>query len=98
MASPIRGRMVEMPQARHVFRSQHRLSFVKYRGESSLDPAVMEGQLSRIFHVASHWEALILLDEADVYMGKTHQGEPRSQSACLSVPPYDGILQRYFCS
>jgi len=29
---------------------------------------MMEVQLSRIFQTASHWNALILLDEADVYM------------------------------
>ena len=28
----------------------------------------MEIQLSRVFQTASHWKALILLDEADVYM------------------------------
>jgi len=28
----------------------------------------MEVQLSRVFQTASHWNALILLDEADVYM------------------------------
>jgi hypothetical protein len=28
----------------------------------------LEGQLSLIFQVASHWGAVILLDEADVYL------------------------------
>ena len=28
----------------------------------------MEVQLSRVFQIVSHWNALILLDEADVYM------------------------------
>ena len=29
---------------------------------------MMEVQLSRIFQTASHWNALILLDEADVFL------------------------------
>ncbi|KAL9129214.1 MAG: hypothetical protein Q9217_002283 [Psora testacea] len=36
-------------------------------GELSLDSGTMEVQLSRIFQTANHWNALILLDEADVY-------------------------------
>src|SRR5947209_13067530 len=28
----------------------------------------LEGQLSKIFQVAKHWNAILLLDEADVYL------------------------------
>jgi len=37
-------------------------------GELSLDSATMEVQLSRVFQTANYWNALILLDEADVYL------------------------------
>jgi hypothetical protein len=32
------------------------------------DAAKLEGQLSRIFKTASHWNAFLLLDEADVFL------------------------------
>ena len=34
----------------------------------SIDAAKLEGQLSRIFKTASHWNAILLLDEADVFL------------------------------
>jgi hypothetical protein len=34
----------------------------------SNDPKKLEGQLSDIFELAGHWKALLLLDEADVYL------------------------------
>jgi SpoVK/Ycf46/Vps4 family AAA+-type ATPase len=37
-------------------------------GELSTDPAKLEVQLSRIFEIASHWNAILLLDEADVFL------------------------------
>jgi hypothetical protein len=36
----------------------------------SNDPKVLEGQLSLIFELADHWKALLLLDEADVFLRK----------------------------
>jgi SpoVK/Ycf46/Vps4 family AAA+-type ATPase len=32
------------------------------------DAGRLEGQLSKIFQVAKHWDAILLLDEADVYL------------------------------
>jgi hypothetical protein len=37
-------------------------------GELSTDAAKLEAQLSRIFKIASHWNAMLLLDEADVFL------------------------------
>jgi hypothetical protein len=37
-------------------------------GDLSNDPKLLEQQLSRIFELANHWKALLLLDEADVYL------------------------------
>lgn len=34
------------------------------------DAAKLEAQLSRIFKIASHWNAILLLDEADVFLEK----------------------------
>jgi hypothetical protein len=37
-------------------------------GELSTDAGRLEGQLSKIFQIAKHWDAILLLDEADVYL------------------------------
>jgi SpoVK/Ycf46/Vps4 family AAA+-type ATPase len=39
-------------------------------GELSVEAAKLEEQLSRIFKIASHWNAILLLDEADVFLEK----------------------------
>jgi hypothetical protein len=36
----------------------------------SIDTAKLEAQLSRIFKIAGHWNAILLLDEADVFLEK----------------------------
>ncbi|KAG0645018.1 26S proteasome regulatory subunit [Hyphodiscus hymeniophilus] len=37
-------------------------------GELSINAADLEAQLSQIFQIAGHWGAILLLDEADVYL------------------------------
>jgi SpoVK/Ycf46/Vps4 family AAA+-type ATPase len=37
-------------------------------GELSVDAGELEAQLSRIFQTATHWKAILLLDEADVFL------------------------------
>ena len=37
-------------------------------GELSVDAGELEAQLSRIFRTATHWKAILLLDEADVFL------------------------------
>jgi hypothetical protein len=37
-------------------------------GELSTDTAVLEVQLSQIFKIVSHWNAILLLDKADVFL------------------------------
>jgi hypothetical protein len=39
-----------------------------YTGDLSSDPKQLEQQLSHIFELGAHWKALLLLDEADVYL------------------------------
>jgi SpoVK/Ycf46/Vps4 family AAA+-type ATPase len=39
-------------------------------GELPIDAKLAEEQLSRIFRQAEHWKAVLLLDEADVFMRK----------------------------
>jgi hypothetical protein len=41
-----------------------------FAGDLSHDPKVLEGRLSLIFELANHWKALLLLDEADVFLRK----------------------------
>jgi hypothetical protein len=37
-------------------------------GELGEDPSALESRLSLIFRLTSHWKALVLLDEADVFV------------------------------
>jgi hypothetical protein len=37
-------------------------------GELPIEAAKLEGQLSRIFKTTNHWSAILLLDEADVFL------------------------------
>jgi SpoVK/Ycf46/Vps4 family AAA+-type ATPase len=37
-------------------------------GELSADAGDLEAHLSRIFRIAAHWKAILLLDEADVFL------------------------------
>jgi hypothetical protein len=43
-------------------------AFTAEIGELSTDAAKLEVQLSRIFNIVSHWNAILLLDEADVFL------------------------------
>ncbi len=56
----------------------------------------MEVQLSRVFQTANHWNALILLDEADVYTERRSQhdvGRNKLVSVFLRKLEYcDGIM------
>ena len=57
---------------------------------------MMEVQLSRVFQTANHWNALILLDEADVYLeqrSKTDVARNKLVSVFLRKLEYcDGIM------
>lgn len=37
-------------------------------GELGTDAATLENRLSQIFRLTSHWNAILLMDEADIYM------------------------------
>ena len=45
-----------------------RQEFFCFAGELHAGAGQLEAQLSRIFKIASHWNAILLLDEADVYL------------------------------
>jgi len=65
-------------------------------GELPIDAAKLETQLSRIFKTASHWNAIILLDEADVFLEKrSSQGLHRNALVSVflrKLEYYKGIL------
>ena len=44
------------------------LPFTISAGELGQDPKVLEEQLSTIFHLTHYWKAILLLDEANVFM------------------------------
>jgi SpoVK/Ycf46/Vps4 family AAA+-type ATPase len=50
----------------------------------SIDTAKLEAQLSRIFKIASHWNAILLLDEADVFL-EQRTSENLTRNSLVSV-------------
>ena len=65
-------------------------------GELSSDAAKLEGQLTRIFQTAHTWDALLLLDEADVFLqrrAKLSLERNRLVAVFLrKLEYYDGLL------
>ncbi|PMD21103.1 P-loop containing nucleoside triphosphate hydrolase protein [Hyaloscypha hepaticicola] len=53
-------------------------------GELLIDTAKLEAQLSRIFKIASHWNAILLLDEADIFLEK-RMSENLTRNSLVSV-------------
>jgi len=53
-------------------------------GELSTKAAQLEEQLSAIFQIASHWNAILLLDEADVYL-EARSPQNLERNALVSV-------------
>jgi SpoVK/Ycf46/Vps4 family AAA+-type ATPase len=61
-----------------------------------LEPAKLEYQLSRIFKTANHWNAILLLDEADVFLER-RSPENLARNGLVSVflrklEYYEGIM------
>lgn len=52
-------------------------------GDIGTDPEVVESKLLRIFNYADHWNALLLLDEADVFLAERNL-ENLSRNALVS--------------
>lgn len=44
------------------------LTFQISAGELGREPKQLEDQLTRVFRLAHHWKAIVLLDEADVFV------------------------------
>src|SRR5256885_2613862 len=62
----------------------------------SLEAPILDMQLSRIFQVAAHWGALLLLDEADVFLER-RSPENLTRNGLVSVflrklEYYEGIM------
>jgi SpoVK/Ycf46/Vps4 family AAA+-type ATPase len=65
-------------------RFQACLTFQISAGELSTNTAELEVQLSRIFKIASHWNTILLLDEADVFLEK-RLSENLARNSLVSV-------------
>ncbi|KAF4836969.1 Fidgetin-like protein 1 [Colletotrichum tropicale] len=50
-------------------------------GELSVDPSALEKQLGDIFILGRRWEAIIFIDEADVFMAKRQASTPDQNAA-----------------
>jgi hypothetical protein len=61
--------------------------------ELLLDVAQVEDRLSRIFQTASHWNAILLLDEADVFLERRSPDNLTRNGLVSCVPPQTGILR-----
>ena len=61
-----------------------------------LDSAILEAQLFRIFQIAAHWGALLLLDEADVFLERrSRQNLPHNSLVSVflrKLEYYEGIM------
>lgn len=65
-------------------------------GDLGTDPREIENKLKRIFQMVEHWNGIVLLDEADVFMPKRTDYDVM-YNACVSVflrliETYSGIL------
>jgi len=74
----------------------HRPLYYIGAGELGMDVSVTEKQLKRIFTLAHSWEAILLLDEADVFLAK-RTSDDMERNAFVSVflrllEYYEGIL------
>jgi hypothetical protein len=64
-------------------------------GDLSNDPKALEIELSHIFELAHHWKALLLLDEADVYLRQRSHDHIRNSLVSVflcQLEYYRGIM------
>lgn len=59
----------------------HRPLYRASTGELSVDPSALEKQLGDIFILGRHWGAVILIDEADMFMTKRRASTPDQNAA-----------------
>jgi len=62
-------------------------------GELPIVAVDLEYQLTRIFKTVSHWNTILLLDEADVFLERRSSDNFDSQWPCLGVPLQTRILR-----
>ena len=71
------------------------LTFQISAGELGQEAKQLEDQLSRIFRLAHHWKAIILLDEADVFVqerSSSHQHNALVSVFLRTLEYYRGIM------
>ncbi|KAF4636545.1 hypothetical protein G7Y89_g1523 [Cudoniella acicularis] len=78
------GRMAEVEEIGDLSERLKRSLYSISAGELPINAAKLEGQLSRIFKTSSHWNAIILLDEADVFLEKW-SSQDLNRNALVSV-------------
>lgn len=64
-------------------------------GDLSKDPAALDMQLSLIFELADHWKALLLLDEADVFLRRRDDNDMHNSLVAVflrKLEYYQGIM------
>jgi SpoVK/Ycf46/Vps4 family AAA+-type ATPase len=67
IAERLQRPLYSVGEYRHSVLDQRLISQIS-AGELSLDARELEAQLSRIVQTATHWKAILLLDEADVFL------------------------------
>ncbi|KAL3302804.1 AAA family ATPase [Colletotrichum asianum] len=74
----------------------HRPLYRVSAGELTLDPSALEKQLDDIFILARRWGAIILIDEAGMFMTKRRASTPDQNAAVTAFlrlfHTYDGLL------
>lgn len=71
--------------------------FVVSVAEIGLDASRAERKLEKVFSLATRWQAILLIDEADVFLETRSQHSPASRNALVSVllrvlEYYEGII------
>lgn len=83
--------------AETVAKATGRPLFVVSVAEIGLDASRAERRLEKVFALATKWQAVLLIDEADVFLETRGQSSPASQNALVSVllrvlEYYEGII------
>lgn len=83
--------------AETVAKATGRPLFVVSVAEIGLDASRAERRLEKVFALATKWQAVLLIDEADVFLETRNHSSPASQNALVSVllrvlEYYEGII------
>lgn len=82
--------------AEAIAESLRRPLYVVTVGELGVDPATLDKQLQKVLSTAARWNAVLLIDEADVFLEQRHTGDVNRNALVSSflrlLEYYNGVL------